>query len=137
MLFLLEHESLITLLGFLDIDSRNATQRNAAILLLYRGWYSGSQLSEVRVVQESQSMMDAAKIMLQSLVDNGVKVGFGTSVLEEAKAANRGEWDAYTKYLNRWVHSSQRGTWDAWSLNKEVAIPEKAFLVIFQALALL
>lgn len=43
-------------------------------------------------MEESQSMTDASKIMLEPLMGRGrVRVGFGTSLLEEAKAAGRGK----------------------------------------------
>lgn len=43
-------------------------------------------------MEESQAMTDASKIMLTRLMaGGGVKVGFGSSLLEEAKAAARGE----------------------------------------------
>lgn len=52
---------------------------------------TGCQLSEIRLVEESQSMIDASKIMLESLMNSGqVRVGFGSSLMEEAKAAARG-----------------------------------------------
>lgn len=53
---------------------------------------TGSRLSDVRMVEESQSMKDACKIMLDPLTKTGrVRTGFGTSLLEEARAAGRGE----------------------------------------------
>lgn len=53
---------------------------------------SGSRLSDVRMVEESQSMKDACKIMLDPLTKTGrIRTGFGTSLLEEARAAGRGE----------------------------------------------
>lgn len=56
-------------------------------------WCSaGSKLSEVRMVEESQSMKDACKIMLEPLTKTGrIRTGFGTSLLEEARAAGRGD----------------------------------------------
>lgn len=52
----------------------------------------GSRLAEVRMVEESQAMKDACKIILEPLTENGrVRVGFGTSLLEEARTAGRGE----------------------------------------------
>ncbi|CAM9707480.1 unnamed protein product [Scytosiphon promiscuus] len=54
-------------------------------------WEEGSKLSEVRMVEESQSMKDACKIMLEPLENTGrVRTGFGVSLLEEARAAGRG-----------------------------------------------
>ncbi|CAB1108114.1 unnamed protein product [Ectocarpus sp. CCAP 1310/34] len=51
----------------------------------------GSNLSEVRMVEESQSMKDACKIMLEPLTNTGrIRTGFGTSLLEEARTAGRG-----------------------------------------------
>lgn len=42
-------------------------------------------------MEESQSMMDASKIMLEPLMAlEKVRVGFGSSLLEEAKSAARG-----------------------------------------------
>lgn len=53
---------------------------------------TGSNLSEIRMVEESQSMKDACKVMLEPLTESGrARVGFGTSLLEEARAAGRGE----------------------------------------------
>lgn len=53
---------------------------------------AGSRLSDVRMVEESQSMKDACKIMLEPLINTGrIRTGFGTSLLEEARAAGRGE----------------------------------------------
>lgn len=53
---------------------------------------SGSRLSDVRMVEESQSMKDACNIMLDPLTKTGrIRTGFGTSLLEEARAAGRGE----------------------------------------------
>ncbi|CAN0299930.1 unnamed protein product [Ascophyllum nodosum] len=53
-------------------------------------WEEGSRLSEVRLVEESQSMKDACKVMLQHLAEDGrVRVGYGSSLLEEARAAGR------------------------------------------------
>ncbi|CAM9153981.1 unnamed protein product [Ectocarpus sp. 4 AP-2014] len=50
-----------------------------------------SNLSEVRMVEESQSMKDACKIMLEPLTNTGrIRTGFGTSLLEEARTAGRG-----------------------------------------------
>lgn len=44
------------------------------------------------MVEESQSMKDACKIMLEPLTNTGrVRTGFGTSLLEEARAAGRGD----------------------------------------------
>ncbi|CAM9134901.1 unnamed protein product [Ectocarpus fasciculatus] len=52
---------------------------------------AGSNLSEVRMVEESQSMKDACKIMLEPLTNTGrIRTGFGTSLLEEARTAGRG-----------------------------------------------
>eukprot|EP00903_Cladosiphon_okamuranus_P009917 g9414.t3 len=54
-------------------------------------WEEGSRLSEVRMVEESQSMKDACKIMLEPLTKTGrIRTGFGSSLLEEARAAGRG-----------------------------------------------
>lgn len=53
---------------------------------------AGSNLSDVRMIEESQSMKDACKIMLEPLTNTGrIRTGFGTSLLEEARAAGRGE----------------------------------------------
>lgn len=44
------------------------------------------------MVEESQSMKDACKIMLEPLTNTGrIRTGFGTSLLEEARTAGRGE----------------------------------------------
>lgn len=56
--------------------------------------FTGSNLSEVRMVEESRSMKDACKIMLEPLTENGrVRVTFSTSLLEEARTAGRGQED--------------------------------------------
>lgn len=53
---------------------------------------AGSRLSEVRLVEESQSMKDACKVMLEHITQDGrVRVGYGSSLLEEARAAGKGE----------------------------------------------
>lgn len=53
---------------------------------------AGSRLSDVRMVEESQSMKDACKIMLEPLTKTGrIRTGFGVSLLGEARAAGRGE----------------------------------------------
>lgn len=42
-------------------------------------------------MEESQSMKDACKVMLEPLTSTGrVRVGYGTSLLDEARAAGRG-----------------------------------------------
>lgn len=52
----------------------------------------GSRLSEVRLVEESQSMKDACKVMLEHIAQDGrVRVGYGSSLLEEARAAGKGK----------------------------------------------
>lgn len=44
------------------------------------------------MVEESQSMKDACNVMLDPLTKTGrIRTGFGTSLLEEARAAGRGE----------------------------------------------
>lgn len=56
---------------------------------------TGSKLSEVRLVEESQSMKDACKVMLEPLTSTGrVRVAYGNSLLDEARAAGRGEGKA-------------------------------------------
>lgn len=48
------------------------------------------------MVEESQSMKDACKIMLEPLTNTGrIRTGFGTSLLEEARTAGRGEGNCY------------------------------------------
>ncbi len=58
---------------------------------------AGSNLSDVRMIEESQSMKDACKIMLEPLTSTGrIRTGFGTSLLEEARAAGRGHIQQHT-----------------------------------------
>lgn len=43
-------------------------------------------------MEESQSMKDACKVMLGHIAQDGrVRVGYGSSLLEEARAAGKGE----------------------------------------------
>ena len=46
----------------------------------------------MHLVEESQSMKDACKVMLEPLTNTGrVRVAYSTSLLDEARAAGRGE----------------------------------------------
>lgn len=68
------------------------------------------------MIEESKSMKDACKIMLEPLTNTGrIRTGFGTSLLEEARAAGRGP---YNSSKLRFRFRLGRGIW--WNFEARV-----------------